>query len=69
MKRVQSADQIHPSINISKIPVGGGIAGLMIVVAIIVIAFIGLPPTRWFLGGSLLLGTIVALVRRWRTRD
>jgi hypothetical protein len=68
VKRAQIADATHPGINISKIPVGGGVAGLMIVVSIIVIALVGLPPIRWFLAGSLVLGAMVALIRRWIAR-
>jgi hypothetical protein len=69
LKRAQVADDAHPGINISKIPVGGGVAGLMIAVIIVVIGLIGLPPTRWFLGGSLALGVVMALIRRWMARD
>jgi hypothetical protein len=69
VKRAQTADDAHPGINISKIPVGGGVAGLMIAVIIVVIGLIGLPPTRWFLGASLALGAVMALIRRWMARD
>jgi hypothetical protein len=62
-------DDAHPGINISKIPVGGGIAGLMIAVSIVITGLIGLPPTRWFLGASLALGAVMALIRRWMARD
>lgn len=65
MKQVQRADNAHPGINISKIPVGGGVAGLIIAVGIVIIALIGLPPTRWFLAGSLAAGAVVALIRMW----
>jgi len=69
MKRAHTADDAHPSINISKIPVGGGVAGLMIAVSILVIALIGLPPMRLFLAGSLALGGSLALIRRWMACD
>ena len=69
MKRAPTANDAHPGINISKIPVGGGVAGLMIAVIIVVIGLIGLPPTRWFLGASLALGAVMALIRRWTARD
>jgi hypothetical protein len=62
-------DDAHPGINISKIPVGGGVAGLMIAVSIVVIALVGLPVTRWFLAGSLAFGAVLALIRRWIARD
>lgn len=56
---------MRPEINVSKIPVGGGVAGLMIAVTVIVIALIGIPATRWFLAGSALLGIMIALILRW----
>jgi len=56
---------MRPQINISKIPVGGGVAGLMIALIVIVIALIGIPATRLFLLGSAVLGVIVALILRW----
>ncbi|HTS60873.1 MAG TPA: hypothetical protein VMH28_02555 [Candidatus Acidoferrales bacterium] len=56
---------MRPEINVSKIPVGGGVAGLMIAVIVIVIALIGIPATRLFLLGSAVLGVLVALVLRW----
>lgn len=68
MKRAPIADHTHPGINISRIPVGGGVAGLMAAVIVIVIALIGLPATRWFLAASLALGAVIALIRRWMTR-
>ncbi len=68
MRRAQIADAPHPGINISKIPVGGGIAGMLAAMSIIIIGLIGVPLTRWFLGGSLVVGAIIALVRRWSTR-
>jgi hypothetical protein len=69
LKRVQTADDAHPGINISKIPVGGGVAGLMIALSIVVIALVGLPLTKWFLGASLALGAVMALIRWWLARD
>jgi hypothetical protein len=59
---------MRPEINVSKIPVGGGVAGLMIAVTVIVIALIGIPATRWFLVGSAALGVMIALILRWRER-
>ncbi len=49
----------RPEINISKIPVGGGVAGLMIALIVIVVALIGIPATRLFLLGSAVLGVTV----------
>jgi hypothetical protein len=59
---------MRPEINISKIPVGGGVAGLMVALTVIAIALIGIPATRLFLLGSVVLGVIVALVLRWTAR-
>ena len=59
---------MRSEINISKIPVGGGVAGLMIALIVIVIALIGLPATRLFLLGSAVLGVIVAVVLRLTDR-
>jgi hypothetical protein len=59
---------MRPEINISKIPVGGGVAGLIVALTVIAIALIGIPATRLFLLGSVVLGVIVALVLRWTAR-
>ncbi len=56
---------MRPEINISKIPVGGGAAGLMIALVVIAIALIGIPATRMFLLASAVLGILIALVLRW----
>jgi hypothetical protein len=63
VKHVEPAGR-RPEINISKFTVGGGVAGLIVVVSILGIALLGLPPARWFLAGSVLVGAIVALVLR-----
>lgn len=64
LTRAPSGDAPHPGINISKIPVGGGVAGMLAAGSIIIIGLIGLPVTRWFLGGSLVVGGLFALVRK-----
>ena len=69
LKRPQTADVPHPGINISKIPVGGGVAGMLAALSIIIIGIIGLPITRWFLGASLVVGAGIALLRRWVGRN
>jgi hypothetical protein len=69
MKRSETGGNGPPGINISKIPVGGGVAGLMIAVSVVVIGLIGLPPARWFLAGSVAVGVVAALIRRWMTSD
>jgi len=69
LRRVQTADNAHPGINISKIPVGGGVAGLMVALSIVIIGLIGVPLTRWFLGASLVSGAVMTLIRRRTARD
>ena len=64
MKRASTGEAPHPGINASKMPVGGDVAGLIIVVSIVAIALIGLPSSRWFLGASLAFGVVMAVVRR-----
>ena len=60
---------MRPEINVSKIPVGGGVAGLMIAVTVVVIGLIGIPATRWFLLGSAALGMVIALFLRLASRS
>ena len=69
LRRAPTADAPHPGINVSKMPVGGGLAGMLVAASIIIIGLIGLPITRWFLGASLVLGAVIALFRRWMARD
>jgi hypothetical protein len=60
---------MRAEINLSRIPVGGGAAGLMIAVTVVAIGLIGIPATRLFLLASIALGVVVALVLRWTARD
>ncbi|HJZ99330.1 MAG TPA: hypothetical protein VKE70_22620 [Candidatus Solibacter sp.] len=59
---------MRAEINVSKIPVGGGVAGLLIALAVVVIGLIGIPALRPFLLGSVALGAAAAAVLRWRDR-
>ena len=68
MKRVPSIDAPHPGINYSKIPIGGGVAGLLAALGVIYIGLVGVPLTRWFLAASLVAGAGMALVRRYTGR-
>jgi hypothetical protein len=63
--RTQAGGDARAAINVSSIPVGGGVAGMIIAAGVVVIALIGLPATRWFLGGSVALGAGAVLIRRW----
>jgi hypothetical protein len=68
VRHTHSEELPYTGINVSRIPVGGGFAGLLIVVAIVVIGLVGLPPVRWFLAGSIALGLVMALIRRLAAR-
>ena len=48
---------------------GGGVAGLLCALAVIVIGLIGLGVTRWFLAGSVALGLLIAWILRRTARD
>ena len=54
-------DAPNPQINVSKIPVGGGIAGAFVVVASMAIFLIGLPVLRYMFPAAVVLGCAVAL--------
>jgi hypothetical protein len=60
---------MRSEINVSKIPVEGGVAGLLIALIVVAIALIGIPATRLFLLGSGVLGGMIALVLRWTDRS
>jgi hypothetical protein len=51
-----------PQINISKIVVGGGIAGTIFTVGSMLIFLIGIPALRYFLPAAIVLGCGVALI-------
>ena len=67
--QADSAEQVRPQSNISKISIGGDVGGLIVSAGLVVILLIGVPPIRWFLVVSLLLGVVVALVLRLTARD
>jgi hypothetical protein len=51
-----------PQINVSKIPVGGGIAGALFTVGCMLIFLSGIPALLYFLPAAVVLGCGVALV-------
>jgi len=53
-------------INMAKIPVGGGFAGLIFAVGTMAVFVIGIPSIRYMLPASLVLGCGVALALRCR---
>jgi len=50
----------HPGITMHRIAVGGSIMGALFAIGTVLIFVIGLPVGRWFLLGSVVLGTGVA---------
>ncbi|HET9384847.1 MAG TPA: hypothetical protein VFO67_06845 [Gemmatimonadales bacterium] len=55
-------------INLSSIPVGADIGGLLFVIGAAVTMLLGLPASRWFILGSLLCGsTLAVVVFAWRS--
>jgi hypothetical protein len=62
------ADQGRPEIQISRIPVKGGV-GLVFTAGSIVIFCIALPEARWFLGLALPVGALIGLtLHTWHKR-
>ena len=60
------SEEIHnPQINISKIAVGGGIAGAFFAAVSTLIFLMGIPLTRYMFPAALLLGGGIALVLRF----
>ena len=51
-----------PQINMSKIPVGGGVAGLFFAAVTVLIFLIGVPVIRYMFPAALLLGGAVSLM-------
>jgi hypothetical protein len=47
-------------INLSAIPVGGDVGGLLFVIGAIVTVLLGLPDIRWFVLGSVIAGAVLA---------
>ena len=53
-----------PQINVSKMPVGSGIAGAIFTLGSMAIFLLGIPAARYFLAGAVLCGGAVALLIR-----
>jgi hypothetical protein len=59
----------HPGISIHRIAVGGGIMGTVFAIGSVLIFVVGVPLGPWFLLGSTLVGTIVAIaLYAWHKR-
>jgi len=60
------SEEIHnPQINISKIAVGGGVAGAFFVAVSTLIFLMGIPLTRYMFPAALILGGGIALALRF----
>jgi len=59
----------NPQINISKIPGGGGFAGVLFAVSSMLIFLIGIPRLRYFFPAAVVLGCGVALILRRIRRE
>ena len=61
---MKQGEPLHPGISAHKLPVGGGFAGFLVVLAC-VISFAGrIPPIRYFLALSVIAGIAIAIVLR-----
>ncbi len=62
-------DSRNPQINMSKLPVGSGIAGAIFTVGSMAIFLIGIPALRYFLPAAGIMGGVAALVIRSLRRE
>jgi cell division protein FtsW (lipid II flippase) len=62
------AENLEPvQINFAKVPVDGGIAGLLVVVGSVGVLMIGLETVRWFFAATLACGILLAVfIAGWR---
>ena len=61
-------DTSNPQINMSKLAVGGGIAGAIFVIGTMLIFLIGIPAIRYVFPAAVVLGCGVALILHFRRR-
>jgi hypothetical protein len=59
-----STEGPSPQINVSKIPVGGGVAGAVVAAGSMLIFLLGIPALRFFLPAAILCGCVIALIIR-----
>ena len=67
---VDIADESRrPEISMHRIPVGGGVAGLIFAAASCLIFLVGIPALRWFLLGAVAVGAaVIGLLWRWHQK-
>ena len=64
-----SQESPNPQINVSKIPGGGGLAGVLFAVGGMLIFLIGIPRFRFFLLAAAVLGCGIALILQFVRRE
>lgn len=62
-------DLANPQINLSKIPVGGGIAGAIFAIGSMLIFLIGIPVIRYVFPAAVILGCAVALIIHFKRHE
>ncbi len=62
-------DTSRPQINLSKIPVGGGIAGAIFAIGSMLIFLLGIPVLRYVFPAAIVLGCAVALVIHFKRHE
>jgi hypothetical protein len=62
-------DAPRPQINLSKIPVGGGIAGAIFAIGSMLIFLLGIPAIRYVFPAAVILGCGIALVIHFRRHE
>jgi hypothetical protein len=59
----------HPGISMHRLPIAGGLMGLVFTVGSCLIFLIGIPAMRYFLAGAIIVGAIIGtLLYRWHQR-
>ncbi len=62
-------DAPRPQINLSKIPVGGGIAGAIFAIGSMLIFLLGIPAIRYIFPAAIVLGCGVALAIHFKHHE
>jgi hypothetical protein len=62
-------DSPRPQINVSKIVVGGGIAGTLFTICSMAIFLVGIPALRYMFPAAVVLGSGIALVLHFRRHE
>ncbi len=61
------ADSRRPEINISAVPIGGDLGGLLVTLGCVALVLVGLPPLRWYFASAMVCAVAAATVLvAWR---